>query len=1549
MSSGVRFGAAEVALSRRRPLCFAGRDVTILRNSSKAGEVSARAHFRRTLLAGTALVGITLVSVAIAPDTAYALCAAGNASGGGAGGAGLAGGAGGFGQPSPASSNPINICNDGGSSATGGGGGGGGAAPTGAGGNAGGTGGTGNVAANNGGGGGVGGKHGAVITATTTNSGNVTGTTGGAGGSVTGSGGAGGGGGGGYGVVLNAAGINYTNNFAIQGGNGGFGGNAATGFGGAGGYGGSGVSINFSNVILNNNGSITAGAGGIGGAGVAGNGATNNAGSGVVIGGAGQVSGVVVNNNGSIIGGSSPGNEPSIKILNNSSATLAMGASATLTNAIVIDGALTLAQSANNATIANTIKDASTGPGQIIVNGSSGYAVTLAGSNSYSGGTTIAAETLTIGHATSGAIDVLGSGTVTFTGDGKLDASVSGTLANAISVNSGVSATIGALVGQTLTLNGTFDYNGGAGSTLHFGSAADTGTVVANMTSGNVAAGGAVSIDGGVLKIGSAFAGAAFLPENIGLPVTINAGAEVDINGFDASLNYVTSAGTGTITNTGAMATVTSSPSTTQTFAGALTGNLGLTVNGPGALTLSGANTYTGATTISGGTLLGGAANTFSAASATTVNSGGTLNLGSYAQTINNVTLNGGTITMNAYYNVNTPVFGTLAGNVTSYGGMFSAALVGSSTFQNVSGTTYIYENSLLASAGVGNLNSYTGATTISGGTIKGMGDYVLGISSAYTVAAGATLDLGGYYQMVASLAGAGTVTSTGNGAPYPVYLYLYSPATTTFSGQIKDGASPVGLNLDSSGLALTLSGTNNTFSGGVILGYGSTLTLTNANAAGTGLLTMNVGSTLSFTDTGYTLANNILFEGRGDPTIDSGSGVITLSGIISEQNAPGALTKTGTGELILTGTNTYSGGTYLQTGTLGVGNNSALGTGGLTMYDGTTLQFMASGLNIANAINFAGTAPLPVGPTIDTGAFTDTLSGVISGPGALVKIGSGKLILTNANTFTGGTEVAAGTLAGTGSIAASAVQVDSGATLGGSGTVGSFTALTGATIAPGVLTPYSILTSAGAVAFNAGSTYLVNINTSGQNDKIVSAGAATINGGTVQVQAASGTYTPTMKYTLLTAQGGVTGTFASLSTSLNLAFLTPTLSYDAKDIYLGFAVTPAPTPTPTPTPTPVTFASVAQTPNQFATASALQAQAAGSPLYNAIIGQTAPGARAAFDALSGEIHASAVSAAFEDSRLPREAVLDRLSSPYGALPSSAGGFVASAAPIVDKLSGNVLTTWGQAFGSSGHVNGDGNAASFNSTLGGFIFGADESFDAHYRVGVAGGYTQSSLSASARGSSGDVYSTFGGLYAGASFDALQLRGGALYAFNRYSTNRMVAFPGFAETDTSSYGGNVAQGFAEAGWRIAVAGFARPSYVEPFVGGLVESINTASFSESGGVGALNGLSRNYDYGATILGVRAQAGLTDSMPLTARGLLGWRHVFGDVTPNAVMAFSSAPGTPFSVSGAPIYRDAAMIEAGLDWRLNVQASLGLYYSGALSGQGSDNAIKGRFEARF
>ena len=754
--------------------------------------------------------------------------------------------------------------------------------------------------------------------------------------------------------------------------------------------------------------------------------------------------------------------------------------------------------------------------------------------------------------------------------------------------------------------------------------------------------------------------------------------------------------------------------------------------------------------------------------------------------------------------------------------------------------------------------------------------------------------------------------------------ITVASAQTQTYSSVIFGPSPSSALTVDGGGTAI-LSG-QNTYSGGTTITGGTTVQVTNSNpgvssSIGTGGLTLDDGI-LQAGANDLTFNNAVSLTSNGG-TFDTNGNTLTWSGAVSGE---GELIKVGTGTLILTGANTYAGGTLLDFGTLGIGSNGALGAGALLMQPGTTLQFEASGLTLPNPI------VLNADPTIDTGSNTDTISGVILGLGALNKIGSGTLILSGASTYSGATDVQAGTLGVTGSLA-STVTVESGAILGGTGTIGGLIANSGATIAPGVLQPYATFTVNGVAFLAAGSTFAVTIGPAGQNDKLVSTGPTTISGGTVEIVAASGTYAPSTRYTLISAEGGVFGAFASLSTSASFAFLDPSLSYDANDVYLGFAVQP--------------FASVAQTPNQVATAMALQAQPAGSPLYDALIGQTAPGALQAFDALSGEIHASAASAAFDDQRLPREAVFDRLATPYdGALAGGAQTVQTLLAPNPTQ----VLAAWGQAFDDWGHIGGDGNAATLTNDVGGLVFGADATLQGRYRLGVAGGYDDSTLGLNARSSSGSVSTTFIGLYGGLNDGALQLRGGGFYGANHYGTSRTVDLTGFGGSLSSGYGGDTWQAFAEAGWRMPLGQLeAASAWVEPFAGLTGLQIATGSFSKSVGAAALNGASAAYDYGITTLGLRGEASLSAWAPLVANARIGWQYAFGDVTPTSTMAFASAPTVPFAIAGAPVARSALALEVGVDWRFTANVKLGVYYSGLIASNASDNAIKAKLEAKF
>ena len=267
---------------------------------------------------------------------------------------------------------------------------------------------------------------------------------------------------------------------------------------------------------------------------------------------------------------------------------------------------------------------------------------------------------------------------------------------------------------------------------------------------------------------------------------------------------------------------------------------------------------------------------------------------------------------------------------------------------------------------------------------------------------------------------------------------------------------------------------------------------------------------------------------------------------------------------------------------------------------------------------------------------------------------------------------------------------------------------------------------------------------------------------------------------------------------------------------------------------------------------------------------------------------------------------------------------------------------WGQGFGEFGHIGGDGNAATVSRSLGGLMLGADAYIDDRYRIGVAAGYTKSWLNIDPRASSGSVESIFGGLYGGADFASLRLRAGALYSGNGYDTSRTIVFPGFQDTARSSYSGDTVQAFGEIGWPFSVPG----ATVEPFAGGLAMHIHTDDFAEAGGVSALSGPSRSYDYQATTIGIRLA-----SEPLSGiivRGLLGWRHGFGDLAPVSLLAFNDA-SLPFPITGAPIARDSLVAETGVDWRLTHSASAGIFYSGVISDKSYANAVQGRVKINF
>ena len=616
---------------------------------------------------------------------------------------------------------------------------------------------------------------------------------------------------------------------------------------------------------------------------------------------------------------------------------------------------------------------------------------------------------------------------------------------------------------------------------------------------------------------------------------------------------------------------------------------------------------------------------------------------------------------------------------------------------------------------------------------------------------------------------------------------------------------------------------------------------------------------TLTISNGGQFDGSDVVFLGYGVGSV----GTVTVTGAGSKIDGGLRIGDSGAGTLTLSNDGVAEGDGNINiarfagsTGTLNIGAASGGAAVGAGMIQG------ANGAK-ASLVFGAGTGNLVFNHTETDYDFDATASG----SGTVLHEAGVTSLTGNFSGFTGTGKISGGTLS-VETVFGGSVDVNSGGTLAGTGTTGN-------------------------IAFNAGSFYQANIDGS---NFLTSTGTAAIDTGS-QVNVLFGdisTVAIWQPIEILTAST-VTGTFGSTNQN-NYLFLNFLLSYEPTKVLLDLDRNGT------------AFADIAKTLNQKAVAAAVDALPNGNRLYdNFVLLTDAAEAQDALNQLSGDTHASVQGAIVQGSGQVRDVIGNRINGAFVSVASQGSVQVSTNGPgdgLPSILPGGEV--WGEAYGSFGRIEGNGNAGDLKRNTGGFFAGLETVGFYGFQAGVLGGFGRTDARVDNRGSDADIDSYTIGAYAGKAFGAILTQIGTTYTWNDISSRRNVSFPGFSDTLSASYSSRTFQAFGEVGYALGTP----YGMLEPFAGLAVVHLETDSFTETGGAAALSVNGSSQTLGVSTLGMRAgyQIGvLNDGSILTFNGALAWRHSFGDVTPTVTSAFS-AGSQAFTVAGTPIDEDTA-----------------------------------------
>jgi fibronectin-binding autotransporter adhesin len=1009
---------------------------------------------------------------------------------------------------------------------------------------------------------------------------------------------------------------------------------------------------------------------------------------------------------------------------------------------------------------------------------------------------------------------------------------------------------------------------------------------------------------------------------------------------------------------------------TDATYKGALSGQGLITKNGAGSLTLMQSSEYVGGATVNAGALnlgktdltgpvtvnagaltLGGGSSVSGAVNL----SGGAFTLGANSFVSGAVNLSAGALTLAS---------GGISGAVSLNGGLLGfgpggGAVSGPVTIAAPSGAlnvaaggsvlvSGVVSGNQLVKQGAGSVqldaaNTFEGLR-VEGGLVQFTNDGNLGAPGSVQISGGGAV---------------GTTADTPANFPETRDIQLLGSGglSVALHPLIWSGAiSGAGQFIKSGGGQLELTGAN-TYAGGTLINAG-TLAIGSDNvlgAPGTGV-TMANSTALRATNT-FATTRQISLSGRDLFIVDSDK-TLTLDGTVS--GGAGELVKLGTGTLLVSNERNSYSSTTIDQGTV-QGNAKSI-RGNITFstdpnnlvprsvtfdqrFDGTFGGAIAGFGSLLKtnlgALTLTGTNTYTDGTIVEGGSLVGTslslqgniinkglvafnqsfdglYAGNLVGSGIFNKAGVGKLNITGNDQAGNGTNINGGTLAVNGTLN-SGVIVNTGGTLAGSGLITGKVTLNGGTDERGMNAQIDPGNSIGALhilgdlAMAPASEYQVQIN-GASGDEIQVDGTAAIQSSTFEIErynTGASPVVPGKTYTIVTTTDGLSVVAPTVAIA-DFPFISFALSEDGFNGYL------------TTSRSAERFADLASTPNEAAVANALDT-ATSSLAWQQVVGASTADARAAFASLSNaSIHASAAGVLSEQSHFLRDAVLDRLRQdfPMSDSPAPADSVlsytenkpVAPAvaalptrkAPAVVAPLGPVYTVWAQGLGSWGSLSGNSNVARTNDSIGGVISGIDVTFNRMFRLGFAGGYSQSNFNSANIPASGSADSYHFAVYGGWQEGPWALRGGGSVSWNDLNTSRQVTAVSLGGQQTSSYADKTWQGFVEGARNFAFG----PAALEPFAN--VAYVHVGGDVSESGLAAMTG-STSFDTTYTTLGAHGSYLLPAG--LTAQATLGWRYAFGDVTPLSTLGFQSG-GAAFALAGSPIARNALVTELGVNY---------------------------------